>query len=225
MDRAHRTAVRAVVLCLGLSLLTSCGGKSWWPWGGKVSDDVPGIIPPREYITTIQKMGDESAKGGPNRTGDLIAYYPRESDPLIRLEIVKAVGRRPAEAPVEFLREATKDRDPDVRALACKTLGQKGGAQSGEVLRDVFANDNDLDVRLAAANGLGEAHDSASVALLGAALDEKDPAIQYQAVCSLRKIAPQDMGNDIERWRQYAKAQTPASSKPTAVAERPRDKF
>jgi HEAT repeat protein len=93
------------------------------------------------------------------------------------------------------------------------------------VLRERLASDTDIDVRLAAADALGEIRDPASVAALGAALEDRDPSMQHQAVRSLRKVAPTDLGNDVERWRQYVKDGSIAPAKPFSLAEHVRSLF
>jgi HEAT repeat protein len=93
------------------------------------------------------------------------------------------------------------------------------------VLRERLASDSDVDVRLAAAESLGTIRDPASMAALAAALDDRDPAMQHRAVQSLRQIAPNDLGNDADRWRQYVKDGTIAPAKPFSVAETVRSLF
>ena len=104
-------------------------------------------------------------------------------------------------------------------------LGKQKGATASEVLRERLASDTDLDVRLAAAEALGEIRDPASVPALGVALQDRDPAMQYQAVCSLRQVAPTDLGNDVERWRQYVKDGSIAPPKSVPLAEQFRNIF
>jgi HEAT repeat protein len=102
----------------------------------------------------------------------------------------------------------------------CKSFGQHQGPAASEVLRERLAGDSDLDVRLAAAKSLGEIRDPASVAALGSALQDHDPAMQYQAVKSLRKAAPTDLGDDVDRWRQYVKDGSIAPAKTQSLVER-----
>jgi len=137
---------------------------------------------------------------------------------LVRLEVVRTLGAFP-EAAEATLRQAAKDSDADVRVAVCQALGRQKGAVALEVLRERLAGDTDIDVRLAAAKSLGEVRDPAAVKALGAALEERDPAMQYQAVCSLRKVSPNDLGNDVERWRQYLRDGAIAPTRPVSLAE------
>ena len=222
MARAGSGRLWRLALCALVAATLGC--KSGWPWGGKVTDTVPGITPPRERIAALRLLAKEAASAKPSEREQIAArvaeMYPRETDPLVRLEVVRTLAALPGPAVAATLRQAAKDSDADVRVAVCKSLGKRRDAVASEVLRDRLAADTDLDVRLAAAEGLGEIRDPASVAALGAALEDRDPALQYRAVCSLRKVAPKDLGNDVDRWRQYAKDGTIAPPKPVSLAER-----
>lgn len=211
-------------VCLGAS-----GCKSAWPFGGKVSDTVPGITPPHERIAELRRMGKQAASATPEQreqiAAQIAAAYPRESDPLVRREIVRTLGACPGPTASDTLREAAKDKDADVRVAACRALGKQPGPTASEVLRERLASDSDIDVRLAAAEALGSIRDPSSVVALGAALEDRDPAMQYRAVRSLRQVAPVDLGNDVDRWRQYVKDGSIAPAKPFSLVEAVRNLF
>jgi HEAT repeat protein len=78
---------------------------------------------------------------------------------------------------------------------------------------------------MAAARALGGTRDPASVAALGTALDDKDPAMQYRAMAALKNVSGKDLGNDVRAWQQYVKGETPQSQAPTSIAERLRHMF
>ncbi len=213
-----------VGLCLG-----TLGCKSPWPLGGKVSDTVPGITPPRERIAELRKLSKQAASATPEQreqiAAQVAAAYPHESDPLVRLEMVRTLGNCPGPTAEHALRGAAKDKDADVRAEVCRALGKQPGATASEVLRERLASDSDIDVRLAAAEALGSIRDPSSVAALAVALEDRDPAMQYRAVRSLRRVAPVDLGNDVDRWRQYVKDGSIAPPKPFSLAETIRNLF
>ncbi len=216
-------------LALCALVAATCGCKSGWPWDGKVTDNVPGVTPPRERIAALRLLAKQAASAKPAERENIAArvaeMYPRETDPLVRLEVVRTLSALPGPVAETSLRQAAKDSDADVRLAVCKGLGKRRDAVASEVLRDRLAADTDLDVRLAAAEGLGGIRDPSSVAALGAALEDRDPAMQYRAVSSLRKVAPKDLGNDVDRWRQYVKDGTIAPPKPVSLAERFRSLF
>ena len=72
-------------------------------------------------------------------------------------------------------------------------------------LSEALRGDVDADVRLAAAKALGETKNTAATAALGEALNDSDPAMQYQGVLALQKVTGKDLGDDVNRWQQYVK--------------------
>jgi hypothetical protein len=42
--------------------------------------------------------------------------------------------------------------------------------------------------------------------VLARALEDADPAVQYRAVASLKKVSGRDLGNDVNAWREWATA-------------------
>jgi hypothetical protein len=224
MDGSENKRRLALAMCLFLLGLSGCKGGGLWTGSGlfgKASDEVPGIMSPPERTAAIRKMAQEAR--GPDAQEALArkfaALYPREGDPLIRAELVRAVSPLRCPTAGTLLREATKDNDADVRIDACKGLEGQVGPETTAALAEVLASDTDPDVRLTAARALGQTRDPAAVSALGSALEDQDPAMQYRAVSSLRKVAPQDLGDDVDRWRQYVKGQPPSPPKPVSLAE------
>lgn len=215
--------VRLALLVLGL-LWPAISGCTSWPLSGKSSDTVPGIVPPQERIAALKKLAGEAPSKDPAEreriAAELAAQYPRETDPMIRVAMVRALAACSGPAAAGALREAAKDSDSDVRIAVCKALGRQKGPEATAVLRELFAGDMDVDVRLAAARALGQTRDPAAMATLATGLEDRDPAMQYRAVTSLRKIAPQDLGDDVERWRQYLQGQPAPPAKTPSLAER-----
>jgi len=134
-----------------------------------------------------------------------------EKDPLIRIEIIRALGRYPGPAADAILKAALSDADTHVRAVACEAWGRRGDAQAVKLLSEALRSDVDTDVRLAAARALGESKNPEAVAPLGEALTDANPAMQYRAVVSLQRVTGKDLGNDVGRWQQYVKGEQPAS--------------
>ena len=194
--------------------------------GGPKKVTHPGVVPPSETVEAIQKMGDAAAKSKPEEQEQaaqkLAAMIQKEGDPLIRIEILRAVTKCRGATSERVLTAAVKDPDADVRVVACQALS-KQGASSVAVLSDTLRNDIDPDVRLAAAKALGETRDPNAVAALGVALNDANPAMQYRAVMSLRSVTHKDLGNDVRKWQEYVNsvAPPPAGGPETAVAGRP----
>lgn len=227
MNRFPTKARWALGLCLCLVGLAGCKAGGWPSLDGllgKTSDQVPGVMAPEERVAAIRKMTGEAVRQGPEAQESLAqklaGLYPREPDALIRGELTRAARSLRGPTADSLLREATKDVDPDVRIDACEALRTRGGLEAAAALAEVLGSDTDPDVRLAAARALGETRDAAAVPALGAALEDRDPAMQHRAVSSLRQVAPQDLGNDAERWRHYVRGQPVPPPKPVSVVDR-----
>ncbi len=74
-------------------------------------------------------------------------------------------------------------------------------------------------MRLAAAEALGKINSPDSIKALAVALDDRDPALQYAGVQSLKAITGRDYGPDVQAWRQVASGGNPPPYTPS-VAER-----
>ncbi len=192
---------------------------------------VPGVVSPAERVRGIHAMAEMAAKGGPEEQRRVAAQlgemYPREPDPVVRGEIVHALGAYPNPETVGVLLQSLKDKETAVRTTACTALGRQGGPEAAAALRGALSSDTSLDVRLAAVKALGQSRDRdpATIAALGTALDDRNPAMRRLAVNSLRRIAPQDLGNELERWRAYVKGEPPPPPQPVSFAERIRTIF
>lgn len=227
--------VLAVVVGLSLAGMTGCAGtgasKPWsiWPFNEKTTDVVPGVPSPAERIKLLREVTNNAAKASPDEqqrvSRELADVYRQEEDPLIRAEIARALAGYPTEAAASVLRTALNDANTDVRIAACKAWGRRRDEEAVSQLSRVLGSDVDIDVRLTAAEALGETGNRAAVTALGQVLEDRDPAIQYRAVSSLRKVGDQDFGNDVERWRAYAKGESPGPEKPVSVVERFRRMF
>jgi HEAT repeat protein len=133
------------------------------------------------------------------------------------------LGQYPSPTADAILKAALADGDAHVRVVACEAWGKHSDAEGVKLLSDTLRGDVDADVRLAAVRALGETKNPQAVPALGDALSDTDPAMQYRAVLSLEKVTGKDLGNDVERWRQYVKGEQPAWT--PSLAERIRRWF
>jgi HEAT repeat protein len=135
----------------------------------------------------------------------LAGDFQHEQDPLIRAQIIRTLAVYPGPVSDSVLHQAVKDPDNDVRTADCDSWGQRGNAEAASVLVGILNSDTDHDVRIAAVRALAHTHQQVAITALAGALEDKDPAMQYCAVVSLRDVTGQDLGNDVNQWRQYAK--------------------
>jgi len=195
----------------------------------EVHPELPGVTSPADRIAQLKELSEDGRKSSPDEqhkiAEELATAIRTEADPMIRAEIVRTLGEYPTERSEEVLRAALADPDEDVRIAACRAWAKRGNAEAVEVLGRVLAEDADVDVRLTAAWALGQSKEPTAVAALEPALADQDPAMQYRAVLSLRKITGQNLGNDVSRWQQYVRGETPKPAEPISIAERLRQLF
>ncbi len=235
MDTSPSLKLTIFLAMFVLGSLTGCsetfmiGDRTIWPPADQVSDTFSGVTPPYERVKRLRDLADSASRMPPDQkqqtSSELADQYRQEADPLIRLEMLCTLGRFRTEPAAAVLRTAVNDVDPEIRVVACRIWGDWGGPDAARVLTETFKRDSDGDVRLAAARALGKTGDAAAVASLGEALDDPDPAMQVRAVQSLRQVTGRDLGDDVDRWRQYVKGETPAPEKPVSIADRVRGMF
>src|SRR5207244_3209345 len=102
-----------------------------------------------------------------------------------------------------------KDPERDVRVACCEAWSKRPGAESTRILAEALSTDTDHDVRIAAVKGLSGSGEKEAVKALAVALEDPDPAMQYCAVASMRDVTGQDLGNDVNAWRELAKKDDP----------------
>jgi hypothetical protein len=206
-----RQPVGVILCCLGALAVMGCANSqlpSWLPFRDK-PDHLDGVPAPRDRIESLRKLTEKAESTPPDQKAtiaqDLVNQIQREEDPLIRAEIIRALARYPSPAGDAVLRAALNDPAADVRVIACGAWGNRGGPEAAALLAGILSSDIDRDVRMAAARALSKSRDPAAIAALGNVLEDNDPAMQYCAVRSLQGITGENLGNDVDRWRQYAK--------------------
>jgi HEAT repeat protein len=199
---------------------------SWVPFQGSPSDVLPGVVTPAQRVSDLRKLIDDADKIPPEEKAriseQLVAAIRTEKDPVIRMEIIHAIGAYPSKPADLVLKSAMGDPDFEVRTAACRALGKRHDEEAVQLLSVAMMSDVESDVRLTAARALGETQNPAAVKSLGDALNDNDPAMQYSAMTSLMKVTNKDLGYNVERWQQYVRGENPA---PQTLAERMRQWF
>ncbi len=226
----HRLA--AALCCLAAATAGGCSDfnvPTWVPFAGKISDELPGVATPPQRLAALRKLAGEAAQHSPEEkqqiAQELAQAIRGEQDAMLRAEIITTLGRYPGPTADGVLKAAVNDPDVDVRVAACRAWAKRGGPESVQLLSGMLTGDVDSEVRMAAAHALGQTRDPAAVAALGKALEDPDPAMQYRAVMSLRKVSGEDFGSDVNQWRQYVKGERPKPAQPVSIAEHLRHMF
>jgi HEAT repeat protein len=119
----------------------------------------------------------------------------------------------------QVLQAALSDENSAVRIACCRSLGKRAEPNSVTTLANALRGDKDIDVRMAAADALGKIKSPEATKALAVALDDRDPALQYAGVQSLKAITGRDYGPNVQAWRQVAAGENPPEYTPS-VAER-----
>lgn len=202
--------------CAMLLASTGCAGGQW-------SEHASALAFWRAEKTTVRTRADQlkdlrelakeipSAIPGEQQRAslELAQAIRRESDPVVRAQMVRTIGVSRTEVANAIVAAALQDTDPRVRMAACDGLGNRGEAEHVALLSKTLGSDTDIDVRLAAAHALGDCQDKSAVEALAVALEDSNPALQVRGIRSLEKVTRQDFGNDVAAWRQYVHGETP----------------
>ncbi len=141
-----------------------------------------------------------------------------EPDPLVREAIVDTIAEFRTPLASQVLEAGLSDADADVRRHCCMALGKRGDPAAVPVLARAINGEQDLQVRIAAVEALGSIHSPDAYTALAVAMEDRDPALQYAGVESMREISGKDLGNDVSAWLQYARGETPTASSEEEVS-------
>jgi len=184
--------------------------------------DAPSEIERLEKLASSAKKKDATEQEAVSQ--QLAQQLSIEGDPIIRVALLRSLAAYPTSTASLMLKQGLQDSDKDIRVVCCELLGDRAGPETVKLLTEVIASDTEIDVRLAAARGLGQLEDTAAVEGLALALDDPDPAMRRRAIVSLQNVTGLDYGGDITAWRQYVQG-NPVEPKTPSLAERFRKIF
>ena len=207
---APRTCCLFVAACL-LAALGCASGKPWTPF----RDHEKAVRERAKYgptaderikqLTADAKQAQAAAAHQQREfTQTLVAAVLTEHDPRVRCEILEIAAGFDTPAATAICKGALEDPDERVRMAACSAWGKRGGPEAVQLLAARYQADAEFDVRLRALRELGTLGDKEAIPVLARALEDSDPAVQYRAVASLKKVSGRDLGNDVNKWREWA---------------------
>jgi hypothetical protein len=197
-----------IVALIGLCLLSGCHYNSpfrYQEWAdeqrfGATFEDRLEVV--RGLAASAQQVSPAEQE---KISQDLAARVGRESNELMRMELIRTLGAYPTEAAFQALAQAANDPAPRVRRVACEQLGSGARPEAVQILANALQSDAASDVRMAAARSLGELGDPRATAALARALDDGNPAMQRRAMRSLANVSQQDLGNNVVAWKNYTR--------------------
>lgn len=151
----------------------------------------------------------------------LATQIQTEPDPLVRQAIQQTIAGFDTPLASAVLLAGLNDDHREVRLTCCRKLGERRSVEAIEQLGEVVTQDDDVDVRLAAVDALGQIGTPMAVLALDRALDDRNPAMQFAGVEAMRLASGQDLGPEVAAWRQYAASLRPTETNPTELASQP----
>ena len=220
----RRNAPAICVLILATAALAGCQSLSWpqvWPFPERelTTYHTPSMRADALEQFAMRSTGVDSPEQR-QITDQLARQMQVEPDPLVRQAVVKAITEFRTPMAHQVLEAGLADEDTAVRVACCHALGRRGDAMSVAPLANSLRTDEDIDVRLAAAEALGQTKSPQAIQALIVALDDRDPALQYAGVQSMKAITGEDYGPDVQTWRHVAAGGTPPPREAPSVAER-----
>ena len=181
-----------------------------------------------QRITALEAEAKAAQAGGPAARAEftqrLVTEMLGEHDPRVRTRILAVAADFDTPDAVAICKGALHDPADEVRMEACAVWARRGGPEAVSLLAARATADAELDVRLRALRMLGELGDRQAIPVLAKALEDPDPAVQYRAVAALKKVSCRDLGNDVNRWREWA-ADPEGSAAEWSIAEGFRNLF
>jgi HEAT repeat protein len=217
----------ALFASCALALLSGCSsiiGYRGWPLP---EHDQTSFHTPSMRLDAIEQFASRADGTDSTEQREYVDQLARqiqiEPDPLVREAIIRATSEFRTALSYQIIEAGLKDENSLVRIASCESLGARAETRSVSSLAVILRDDEDKDVRLAAAAALGNIKDPTAVAALTMALDDRDPALQFVGVQSMKSITGKDYGGDVAAWRQVAAGQSPPSPPAPSIAERIRD--
>lgn len=218
--------VRNILLAAALTA-TVAGCQSWsryrptfWPFPER---ELTTFNTPAMRVDAVREFAMRSTGvDSPEQrqiTDQLARQIQVEPDPLVRQAVVTSIGEYRTPMSQQVLEAGLNDENAAVRVACCRALGKRGEASCVSSLANALRTDKDVDVRMAAIDALGRIKSPDAIKALATALDDRDPAMQYAGVQSLKAITGQDYGPNVQAWKQVAAGENPPQHVPS-VAER-----
>ncbi len=230
--RGTNHCLTALAYCLLATSLVGCaataesaGGLLGKMAGKKSAEEALDIKTPEDRANELRELAARAHEKSPEEqtriTAELAAEIRDEEDPVMRRHLLRTLAQFRTPMSMSIMQAGLQDGDMEVRRAACLSLGNHGGPEAAQALSHVVGADTSVDVRIAAVRALGETRDKSAVAPLADLLTDPDPAIQYRAQESLRKVSGRDYGGNVQAWREYAKTGE-SSAAEVSFAERMR---
>ncbi len=206
-----------------LALLIAAAGCASLPFQEK---ERTSIITPGMRIAAIREAGararDTDAAEQARSVDELVLQIRTESDPLVRRAIQESMAEYQTPLARDVLIAGLNDDDLDVQLTCCRKLGMRAEPVAVAALRGVLETSEELDLKLAATDALGQINTPESIEALSLAVKDRDPALQYAGVEALKSLSGQDLGNDVKAWQQFTEQGQSVAAPKASLADKAR---
>jgi len=140
-------------------------------------------------------------------------YVEENTDPLVKVAAVEALGRHGTAADAELVAKQLRDRSLQVRVAAAKALQRLHNPSVTTTLCSRLIDEGEeASVRIELAIALGQYPSDDAFQALAASLDARELGVNLAALDSLQLMTDQDFGLDRPLWLSwYASTRTPFS--------------
>lgn len=143
-----------------------------------------------------------------------------DTSPEMRARSAGVLAIIDSEATKRGLNAASTDSVEKVRLAVCQAWAKRSDDHARDMLLSLAKTDESDDVRQAALASLSKFDTQDVRAMLVESLDHKNPAIQQQAVVSLRTITGRDYGGDFDAWKRYIEGEDVSEQEPASLTAR-----
>lgn len=130
-----------------------------------------------------------------------------DPDPTVRAACLRALARHGQPEDVTIITPYLRDQTSFVRWEAANALERLHHPHAIDRLLPVLRDDEDRDVRMAAARALGQYPERRVFEALVGALTDREYAVVRQAQRSLRLLTGEDLGDRASAWLEWSDAQ------------------
>jgi HEAT repeat protein len=141
----------------------------------------------------------------------------KDTSPEMRSRAVTVMSKLDGEIATRALNVASTDEVEKVRLAACRAWAEQQTPQARDMLMSLARTDESVYVRQAAIRSMGQFKDAEVRTALASALDDKNPAVQQQAVVALRSVTGRDFGGDLDAWRQFVETGDASEPEPLSM--------
>lgn len=129
-----------------------------------------------------------------------------DADPMVRAACARALGFHGAPEDALPLATALSDSSELVRWESAKALQRIYNEAAVPALNNAVVNDSSVDVRMAAANALGQYRERRVLEALIRALDDPSLGVSHHAQRSLRILTGENFGSDPVAWFDWSRS-------------------